>query len=56
MIRTVAIASLAAAAVAGGVFTTDAAFADPLSFASPFGRTNLIFAPAMREPRDEDDS
>ena len=57
MIRTAAIASLAAAALAGGVFTTDAAFADPLSFfASPFSRTNLIFAPSMREPRDEDES
>src|SRR5262249_58408496 len=41
---------------AGGLFDTDSAFAEPLSFASPFSRTNLIFAPAMREPRDEDES
>jgi lipoprotein-anchoring transpeptidase ErfK/SrfK len=35
---------------------TDGAFAEPLSFASPFSRTNLIFAPAMREPKDEDET
>jgi lipoprotein-anchoring transpeptidase ErfK/SrfK len=34
----------------------DAAFADPLSFASPFSNTNLIFQPAMREPKDEDEA
>jgi lipoprotein-anchoring transpeptidase ErfK/SrfK len=56
MTRTLAIASLAAATLTTAVlFNTDAAFAEPLSFASPFSRTNLIFAPAMREPRDEDE-
>jgi len=57
MTRTLAIASLAAAALTTTVlFNSDSALAEPLSFASPFSRTNLIFAPAMREPRDEDET
>jgi lipoprotein-anchoring transpeptidase ErfK/SrfK len=57
MTRTLAIASLAAAALTTAVlFNTGSALAEPLSFASPFGPTNLIFAPAMREPRDEDEA
>jgi lipoprotein-anchoring transpeptidase ErfK/SrfK len=56
MIRTLAITCLAAGALAGGVFDTESACAEPLSFASPFSRTNLVFAPAMREPKDEDES
>src|SRR5262245_50403659 len=55
MTRTLAIAAAAALATVGFI-GTDAAFAEPLSFASPFSRTNLIFAPAMREPRDEDET
>jgi lipoprotein-anchoring transpeptidase ErfK/SrfK len=56
MTRTLAIGSIAAAALAMvALLKTDAAFAEPLGFASPFGGANLIFAPAMREPRDEED-
>jgi lipoprotein-anchoring transpeptidase ErfK/SrfK len=57
MTKKLAIASLAAAALTTAVlFNADSALAEPLSFASPFSRTNLIFAPAMREPRDEDEA
>src|SRR5262245_9246587 len=56
MIRTLAITCLAAGTLVGGAFGNQSAFAEPLSFASPFSRTNLIFAPAVREPKDEDET